>query len=142
MGATLDWSHGLLCESERTLFRRLSIFYGGFTLGAAGDKTAACITLYTVVSEWYQKFADDASPVPLGSAVDWNGDGLPANRSSSRSATLCDGRWYLDAVLGRDLRDPSHVCMILEDGRPHLTVHRLLTDMLKEVLVQTTRRLG
>ena len=41
MSATLDWSHDLLCKSERMLFRRLSIFYGGFTLGAAEAVGAA-----------------------------------------------------------------------------------------------------
>ena len=35
MRATLDWSHGLLSEAERALFRRLSAFVGGFTLEAA-----------------------------------------------------------------------------------------------------------
>jgi predicted ATPase/DNA-binding CsgD family transcriptional regulator len=39
---TLDWSHDLLSESERTLFGRLSVFVGGWTLEAgeallAGD---------------------------------------------------------------------------------------------------------
>jgi len=38
---TLDWSHDLLDEGERTLFRRLSVFVGGATLDAidaiAGD---------------------------------------------------------------------------------------------------------
>jgi non-specific serine/threonine protein kinase len=32
---TLDWSHDLLSESEKRLFRRLSVFAGGWTLGAA-----------------------------------------------------------------------------------------------------------
>jgi predicted ATPase/DNA-binding SARP family transcriptional activator/DNA-binding CsgD family transcriptional regulator len=35
--ATLDWSHDLLSEDERTFFRRLSIFAGGWTLEAAEE---------------------------------------------------------------------------------------------------------
>ena len=33
--ATLDWSHDLLTDAERVLFRRLAIFSGGWTLAAA-----------------------------------------------------------------------------------------------------------
>lgn len=35
LAATIDWSHGLLSEEEKILFRRLSIFAGGWTLSAA-----------------------------------------------------------------------------------------------------------
>src|SRR6202022_2859013 len=33
--ATLDWSYDLLSEPERRLLNRLSVFAGGWTLGAA-----------------------------------------------------------------------------------------------------------
>ena len=38
--ATLDWSYELLTGQERTVFRRLAVFVGGFTLPAAEQVTA------------------------------------------------------------------------------------------------------
>ncbi len=35
LGASVDWSHALLSEPERVLFRRLAVFRGGFDLDAA-----------------------------------------------------------------------------------------------------------
>ena len=35
--ASVDWSHDLLTEPERIVFRRLAVFVGGFTLDAARD---------------------------------------------------------------------------------------------------------
>jgi non-specific serine/threonine protein kinase len=37
LAATVDWSYDLLNESERTLFNRLAVFVGGFTLEAAEE---------------------------------------------------------------------------------------------------------
>jgi predicted ATPase len=39
MRATLDWSHQLLAPDEQIVFRRLSVFAGGFTLDAAEQVT-------------------------------------------------------------------------------------------------------
>ena len=38
--AALDWSYGLLSPDEQTVFRRLGVFVGGFTLELAQDVAA------------------------------------------------------------------------------------------------------
>ena len=40
--ATLDWSHQLLTGAERTLFRRLAVFRGGWTVASAEQVCAGC----------------------------------------------------------------------------------------------------
>jgi predicted ATPase/DNA-binding CsgD family transcriptional regulator len=53
MRATIDWSHRLLTEDEATLFRRLSVFRGGFTLESAdavcGDGDEPVLSLLTAL---------------------------------------------------------------------------------------------
>ncbi len=56
--ATLDWSHDMLDAEERVAFRRLAIFAGGFTIGAAervaagGDlKPASMLELLTRLAD-------------------------------------------------------------------------------------------
>ena len=41
MEASVDWSHDLLTDLERTAFRRLSVFAGGFSFEAAEDVSAS-----------------------------------------------------------------------------------------------------
>ena len=49
--ATLDWSHRLLAEPDRTVLRRLAVFAGSFTLEAAGQVVAdAALPEWEVVS--------------------------------------------------------------------------------------------
>ena len=36
--ASVDWSHALLTETERTLFRRLAVFLGGFDLAGRASR--------------------------------------------------------------------------------------------------------
>jgi predicted ATPase len=54
--ATFEWSFGLLSEAEQQLFARLSVFLGGWTLGAVegicADDTAVSTQLFAVRASW------------------------------------------------------------------------------------------
>lgn len=68
MRATLDWSYDLLTDAERTLFRRLAVFAGTFTLDAAtaicaGDGVAAGEVFELLVTLVRKSLVvDDATP--------------------------------------------------------------------------------
>jgi predicted ATPase/DNA-binding CsgD family transcriptional regulator len=57
--ASVQWSHDLLSENERVLFRRLSVFSGGFTLDAAesicGGDGIDTLAVLDVVTHWVDK---------------------------------------------------------------------------------------
>jgi predicted ATPase len=67
--ASVDWSHALLTEAERIVFRRLAVFVGGFDLDAA--RAVAC----SVDIERYQLLDELALLVDKSLVVAENSDG-------------------------------------------------------------------
>lgn len=70
--ATIDWSHDLLSEAERVLFRRLSVFAGGWTLSDAErvcpGESLAVEDAFDALSELVAKSLVLADPSLTGSA--------------------------------------------------------------------------
>ncbi len=71
LGALFDWSYNLLSEPEQALFRRLSVFTGGWSLEAAASVTSDdpvdSDTVFDLLSRLVDKslvFADLRGPVP------------------------------------------------------------------------------
>ncbi|HMB53498.1 MAG TPA: protein kinase, partial [Thermoanaerobaculia bacterium] len=71
--AALDWSHGLLDEAERALFRRLSVCFGSFSLSMAEQLAAIEGGLATDVLSALAALADHS----LLRREDGQGDGEP-----------------------------------------------------------------
>jgi predicted ATPase/class 3 adenylate cyclase len=85
--ASVDWSHALLTEPERVLFRRLAVFVGGFDFDAAqavagGGEVERYQVLdqLTLLVDKSLVVADDSGPNPLSAA----GDGAPIRPGKAR----------------------------------------------------------
>jgi non-specific serine/threonine protein kinase len=68
--AALDWSHDLLGEAERALFRRLSIFSGGWTLEAAETVCSGDGTEQDDVLDLLSRLVDKSLVVAAGGSAD------------------------------------------------------------------------
>ncbi|MGK5739368.1 ATP-binding protein [Micromonospora sp. URMC 103] len=99
--AVLDWSHDLLHPTEQAVFRRLSVFRGGFDLAAATAVTAGAVAGSAA-----------AGSAPTGSAVPGTGGAGSAAAAPVRTAAAGDPHTAAAAsvadVLGR-LADRSLV---------------------------------
>lgn len=90
--ALIDWSHDLLDERERTLFRRLGIFVNGFTLeGASAVCSAedlAELDVFDVLGSLVDKSLVQAEPMGNRCATGcWNRLALMRSRSSRLPAS-------------------------------------------------------
>jgi predicted ATPase/class 3 adenylate cyclase/Tfp pilus assembly protein PilF len=112
--ALIDWSHDLLDERERTVFRRLAVFAGGWTLEAAESIAAGEVVRDVDV-------VDVLSSLVEKSLVTMEAD-------SGRYRMLDTVRHYADERLGdsgeRDIIRARHLSFfaeLAEQARPHLT---------------------
>ena len=117
--ASVDWSHALLTEPERVLFRRLAVFLGGFDLDAAQavagggevERYQVLDQLTLLVDKSLVVADDSGGPHPLSAA----GDGASVRagkarrvrrgrRRARRVTAITTRRWppLLDAPAGRD----------------------------------------
>ena len=86
--ASVDWSHALLTEPERVLFRRLAVFLGGFDLDAAqavaGDDEVQRYQVLDLLTLLVDKSLVVAENTGGPNAIPAAGDGAPVRAGKAR----------------------------------------------------------
>jgi len=65
LAAALDWSHALLTDDERKMFRRLSVFAGGFTLESAEAVASGAGLVPSSVLDLVGRLVDKSLVLPI-----------------------------------------------------------------------------
>ena len=112
----IDWSYDLLNEAEKTLFCRLSVFAGGWTLEAAEVVCAGGVVEAGDVLDLLTSLCDKSLAVPEPAGTSTRYQFLETVRQYSRDRLLESGD--VEAVRGRH-RD--YFVALAEEAEPHLT---------------------
>ncbi|MGW2741267.1 ATP-binding protein [Streptomyces sp. NPDC001450] len=117
--ATLEWSHRLLDEEERRLFRRLAVFAGGFSLAAAEEVCAdraqgtSVLDLLGRLADkslvWVEPRQDEVRYRLLETIRQYAAERLRA--AGELTATEArHRRFYLELAEARDREPPTGIC--------------------------------
>ncbi|GHI04081.1 hypothetical protein AQI88_07650 [Streptomyces cellostaticus] len=117
--ATLEWSHRLLDDEERRLFRRLAVFAGGFSLAAAeevcadGTHDTSVLDLLGRLADkslvWVEPRQDEVRYRLLETIRQYAAERLRA--AGERAVTEArHRRFYLALAEARDREPPTGVC--------------------------------
>ncbi|MBL8096689.1 MAG: adenylate/guanylate cyclase domain-containing protein [Anaerolineales bacterium] len=123
--ALIDWSYNLLTAPERTLFQRLSVFAGGFTLAAAESVCADAEVLHPdAILDLLAQLVDKSLVIPFDGG---GGVAQPTGAQETRYRLLETIRQYArdrlhDAGSGAAVRDRhlTFFVTLAEAAEPHL----------------------
>jgi predicted ATPase len=136
LAAMVSWSYDLLTESERTLFNRLSVFAGGFTLEAAESVCGEAIDeMQRVTIQADHRSSLDAPTRSLDDVLDLLMSLVDKSLVVADTTNSAGGRYRLLETLrqyGRDrllatgeaeriqVRHAAYYLALAEDAAPHL----------------------